>query len=612
MCGIVGAVAERNVVPILLEGLKRLEYRGYDSAGIAVIDNKNQLNRTREVGKVKLLAERIKNENFLKGSIGIAHTRWATHGGVTLENAHPHQGNHISIVHNGIIENHGLLREELQQSGVKFSSETDSEVIAHLAEKMWHDQIEPQDVALKLTEKLEGAYGAVIMNAHYPDTLIAIRSGSPMVIGLGIGENFIASDTFSLLPVTRKFAYMDEGDIAIIKREAVKLYDALGNEKSLLTEVVEQQDEGVSKQGYKHFMQKEMFEQPDAVARTLGNCFSSENQVLVERFGVNAESLFRKLKHIRIVACGSSYIAGLVAKYWIESIANVACDVEIASEIRYRKTVVPDKCLFVTISQSGETADTMAALRQAKELDYLGYLAICNVPSSSLVRESDLVFMTQAGVEIGVASTKALTTQMASLLLLTCAVGKFHGLNKEDEQQIVKSLQHLPLQIKEVLALDHSIEALASHFIDKHHTLFLGRGIHYPIAMEGALKLKEISYIHAEAYPAGELKHGPLALVDKDMPVIAVAPNDRLLEKLESNLMEVQARGGELFVFVDHEVKNELKLDQAHMITLASIDAIIAPIVMTIPLQLLSYHVAVQRGTDVDQPRNLAKSVTVE
>ncbi|TNF66631.1 MAG: glutamine--fructose-6-phosphate transaminase (isomerizing) [Gammaproteobacteria bacterium] len=612
MCGIVGAVAERNVVPILLEGLKRLEYRGYDSAGIAMIDNKNQLNRTREVGKVKLLAERIKNENFLKGSIGIAHTRWATHGGVTLENAHPHQGNHISIVHNGIIENHGLLREELQQSGVKFSSETDSEVIAHLAEKIWHDQIEPQDVALELTEKLEGAYGAVIMNAHYPDTLIAIRSGSPMVIGLGIGENFIASDTFSLLPVTRKFAYMDEGDIAIIKREAVKLYDALGNEKSLLTEVVEQQDEGVSKQGYKHFMQKEMFEQPDAVARTLGNCFSLENQVLVERFGVNAESLFHKLKHIRIVACGSSYIAGLVAKYWIESIANVACDVEIASEIRYRKTVVPDKCLFVTISQSGETADTMAALRQAKELDYLGYLAICNVPSSSLVRESDLVFMTQAGVEIGVASTKALTTQMASLLLLTCAVGKFHGLNKEDEQQIVKSLQHLPLQIKEVLALDHSIEALASHFIDKHHTLFLGRGIHYPIAMEGALKLKEISYIHAEAYPAGELKHGPLALVDKDMPVIAVAPNDRLLEKLESNLMEVQARGGELFVFVDHEVKNELKLDQAHMITLASIDAIIAPIVMTIPLQLLSYHVAVQRGTDVDQPRNLAKSVTVE
>ncbi|MCF6768015.1 glutamine--fructose-6-phosphate transaminase (isomerizing) [Thiotrichales bacterium 19S11-10] len=612
MCGIVGAVAERNVVPILLKGLERLEYRGYDSAGVTVIDEKNKLNRIREVGKVKALTKKVKQNNMLKGSTGIAHTRWATHGGVTLENAHPHQSEHIAIVHNGIIENHHALKAQLVDKGTHFASETDSEVIAHLVKNLWHDKADPKEVALALTKELDGAYGAVIINAHFPDTLIAIRSGSPMVIGLGIGENFIASDTYSLLPVTRNFAYMDEGDIAIISKENVKLYASNGKEKTVQTEAVSQEDEGVSKEGYKHFMQKEMFEQPDAIARTLGNCFSSDNKAIVERFGVGADKLFKQAKHIRIVACGSSYIAGLVARYWIESIANISCDVEIASEIRYRKAVVPEKCLFVTISQSGETADTMAALRQAKKLDYLGYLAICNVPSSSLVRESDLVFMTQAGVEIGVASTKALTTQMASLLLLTCAVAKFHGLSSKDEAHIVQCLQHLPVEVKNALSLDQQIDQLATHFIDKQHALFLGRGMQYPVAMEGALKLKEISYIHAEAYPAGELKHGPLALVDKDMPVIAVAPNDSLLEKLQSNLMEVQARGGELFVFVDHKVKEELKLDNAHMISLPSIDPLIAPIVMTIPLQLLSYHVACQRGTDVDQPRNLAKSVTVE
>lgn len=615
MCGIVGAVAERNVVPILLEGLKRLEYRGYDSAGLAVINHNNQLERVREVGKVQLLNQKINAaENKIKGTTGIAHTRWATHGGVTLENAHPHQGEFISIVHNGIIENHHQLREMLKEKGVKFNSETDSEVIAHLAEYLYktNKNKEPTEIAFELTKQLKGAYGAVIINRKMPDTLIAIRSGSPMIIGLGIGENFIGSDTFSLLPVTRKFAYMDEGDVAILTKEEVKLFDKNKKEKKLKAETVEQEDQGVSKEGYKHFMQKEMFEQPQAVSQTLGNCFSENNQVLVERFGMEAESLFKKTKHVRIVACGSSYIAGLVAKHWIESIANIECSVEIASELRYRKTVVPKNCLFVTVSQSGETMDTMAALRQAKDLGYIGFLAICNVANSSLVRESDLVFMTQAGVEIGVASTKALITQMASLLLFTCALGRFHGLSQNDEQQIVQSLKKLPRLINEALSLDGKIEKLAEQFINKNHTLFLGRGIQYPIAMEGALKLKEISYIHAEAYPAGELKHGPLALVDKEMPVIAVAPNDSLLEKLESNLKEVQARGGKLFVFVDYEVKDELKLDCAHLLTIPSSDEIISPIIMTIPLQLLSYHVAVLRGTDVDQPRNLAKSVTVE
>lgn len=612
MCGIVGATAERNVVPILLEGLKRLEYRGYDSAGLSVIDQNSALRRVRQIGKVSALASAVKAEGDIKGTTGIAHTRWATHGGVTLENAHPHQANHIAIVHNGIIENYKELKEELVQLGVKFSSETDSEVIAHLTEQIWTDDKKPHEVALALTKRLKGAYGVVIINDHYPSQLIAIRSGSPMVIGLGIGENFIASDTFSLLPVTRKFAYMAEGDIAILTQESVNIYDQSGKEKEITTEIITQEDQYARKEGYKHFMQKEMFEQPEALAQTLGGCFTEDDCVVVERFGQNAEALFKQIKHVRIVACGSSYIAGLVARYWLESIANVSCDVEIASEIRYRKTVVPEKCLFVTISQSGETADTMAALRQAKEMAYLGYLAICNVPTSSLVRESDLVFMTQAGVEIGVASTKALTTQMASLLLLTCAIGRYHGLSVEEEKQIIQALKHLPAEVKDVLTLDKAIEDLAASFINKHHTLFLGRGIQYPIAMEGALKLKEISYIHAEAYPAGELKHGPLALVDKDMPVIAVAPNDQLLEKLESNLMEVQARGGKLFVFIDHSVKDELKFDCAEIITLPALNSLTAPIVMTVPLQLLAYHVAVLRGTDVDQPRNLAKSVTVE
>ncbi|MFT6834098.1 MAG: glucosamine--fructose-6-phosphate aminotransferase (isomerizing) [Francisellaceae bacterium] len=612
MCGIVGVVAERNVLPILVEGLRRLEYRGYDSAGVAVVTKNNEIERVRAVGKVQALADRLKEEP-ITGSIGIAHTRWATHGKPSEVNAHPHvSGENIAIVHNGIIENFAELKKSLQNKGIIFNSETDTEVIVHLLNSLWDSNLSPIKNIKNTVAHLRGAYGLVVLHKDYPDRLIAVRSGSPIVIGYGLGEHFLSSDCLSLLPVTRRFSYLEEGDMAVIKLNGVEIYDKEGVKKEVeIAEFTHTQD-AACKGEYKHYMQKEIFEQPTVIANTFSNCITRDNQVMVEKFGAEAEQLFKKVKHVRIVACGTSYHAGLVARYWIESYANITCDVEIASEIRYRKAVVPKDCLFINISQSGETADTLAALRQAKELGYLATLAICNVPSSSLVREADLVFITQAGIEMSVASTKAFTTQLVAFILLTCAIGRFHGLSTESEQKIIKALVKAPELVQKVLSLDSEIEKLSYDFVEKDHALFLGRGIQYPVALEGALKLKEVSYIHAEAYPAGELKHGPLALVDKDMPVIAVAPNDALLEKLEGNLQEVQARGGQLYVFIDHAVSKNLNISSQHTFVIEEVPEIISPIVFTIPLQLFSYHVAVQKGTDVDQPRNLAKSVTVE
>ena len=613
MCGIVGGVAERNVLPILLEGLKRLEYRGYDSAGVALMDHKGNMSCVREVGKVQALVDKLKGLH-VSGTTGIAHTRWATHGKPSEKNAHPHvSNNRIAVVHNGIIENFAVLKAELMSEGVTFSSDTDTEVIAHLLEKHWKMGADPIQIVRKVVAMLKGAYGLVVMNTDEPDRLIAVRSGSPIVIGFGLGEHFIASDSLSLLPVTRRFAYLDEGDIVDIRRDAVSLYDANGVAKEYEIKEFSNVQDAASKGQYKHYMQKEIFEQPEVVANTFEGCIGNDGLVLTEKFGAEAEALFKKAEHIRIVACGTSYHAGMVARYWLEDIARVSCDVEIASELRYRNAVIPKNTLFVTISQSGETADTLAALRQTKELEgYIGTLGICNVPNSSLVREADLTFMTRAGVEMSVASTKAFTTQLVSLLLLTCAIAQQRGVAIKRIKGIMDSLQSAPRIIKRVLDLNDEIEKLSHDFVEKKHTLFLGRGIQYPVAMEGALKLKEISYIHAEAYPAGELKHGPLALVDKDMPVVTVAPNDALLEKLEANLQEVQARGGELYVFLDHAVADHLNVENAHILNIEEVDEVISPIIFTIPLQLFSYHVAIQKGTDVDQPRNLAKSVTVE
>lgn len=612
MCGIVGAIAERNITPILIEGLKRLEYRGYDSAGVAVFDNEGRLQRCRRVGKVASLEEGLAGTPLL-GRLGIAHTRWATHGAPTEGNAHPHfSSDELAVVHNGIIENHEPLRERLKGLGYVFTSQTDTEVIVHL---LHHKLQSIGDLTLALKDavkELHGAYGLAVISAAQPDRIVAARSGSPLVIGLGLGENFLASDQLALRQVTDRFIYLEEGDIAEIRRDSVRLWDVQGNDVQRETVQYHEGAEAADKGEYRHFMLKEIHEQPSVVQRTLEGRLG-QNQVMVESFGPQAAELFAKVRNVQIVACGTSYHAGMVARYWLESLTGIPCQVEVASEFRYRKVAVQPDCLFVTISQSGETADTLAALRNAKELGFLSSVAICNVATSSLVRESDLTLLTQAGPEIGVASTKAFTTQLVALLLLTLGIGQVQKrLADGVEAELVDELRRLPTRLGEALAMNRTVEKVSELFAEKHHTLFLGRGAQFPVALEGALKLKEISYIHAEAYPAGELKHGPLALVDSDMPVVTVAPNNELVEKLKSNLQEVRARGGELVVFADEGAGIEAG-EGTHVVGMPHIgDVLLSPILYTIPLQLLSYHVAVLKGTDVDQPRNLAKSVTVE
>lgn len=611
MCGIVGAIAERNIVPILMEGLRRLEYRGYDSAGIAVLNGNDSLKRLRTVGKVKSLQDAL-DEDPTRGKVGIAHTRWATHGVPSERNAHPHiSRDGLAIVHNGIIENHEELRTELKRLGYQFTSETDTEVIAH---RIHHHLETMQDLfkAVRATvAELEGAYALAVVSEHEPERIILAREGCPVVIGLGVEENFVASDVAALLPVTRRFVFLEEGDVAEVRRKSLKIIDREGNSVERVVRESELSADAAEKGNYRHFMLKEIHEQPRAIVNTLQERVAN-GRLLEAAFGPDAPDIFRRAEHVHIVACGTSFHAGAIARYFIEQICKLPCTVEIASEYRYRNPVVPRNSLFVTISQSGETADTLAALRLAKEMGYLSSLAICNVPESSLVRESQLVMLTRAGPEIGVASTKAFTTQLTALSMLVIALAKHHGADAERERGLVTRLVELPALVEKTLALDPIIHKLAERFAEKHHALFLGRGALHPIAMEGALKLKEISYIHAEAYPAGELKHGPLALVDADMPVITVAPNNDLLEKLKSNLMEVRARGGELIVFADPEA-GIAESDGVTVITMPKhVTYFQAPVVYTIPLQLLAYHVAILKGTDVDQPRNLAKSVTVE
>ena len=610
MCGIVGAVAQRDVAEILINGLHRLEYRGYDSAGVAVVDPNHELHRVRCLGKVKALDEAVAVKPLIGGT-GIAHTRWATHGEPSEANAHPHTSGNFAVVHNGIIENHEELRELLKSRGYVFNSQTDTEVIAHLVEWEMRTAATLLEAVQKTVKQLTGAYGMVVLDREHPEHLVAARSGSPLVIGLGIGENFLASDQLALLSVTRRFIYLEEGDIAEITRRTVDIYDANGQKVEREVHESNLENDAAEKGKFRHFMQKEIYEQPNALINTMEGRIL-HNNVIVDAIGNGASEIFEKVEHIQIVACGTSYNAGMTARYWFEALAGVSCDVEIASEFRYRKFVTRPNSLLVTISQSGETADTLAALRLAKEKGYMAALTICNVSSSSLVRESDLAFMTRAGVEVGVASTKAFTTQLATLLMLVTAIGKVKGnISNEQEVEIVKALQSLPAEVEKALAFDKDIEALAEDFAEKNHALFLGRGEFYPIAMEASLKLKEISYIHAEAYAAGELKHGPLALIDADMPVIVVAPNNELLEKVKSNIEEVRARGGQLYVFADKEA-GFTPSEGMKIITMPKVNEIIAPIFYTVPMQLLSYHVALIKGTDVDQPRNLAKSVTVE
>ena len=610
MCGIVGAVAQRDVAEILINGLHRLEYRGYDSAGVAVVDPNHELHRVRCLGKVKALDEAVAVKPLIGGT-GIAHTRWATHGEPSEANAHPHTSGNFAVVHNGIIENHEELRELLKSRGYVFNSQTDTEVIAHLVNWEMRTASNLLEAVQKTVQQLTGAYGMVVLDREHPEHLVAARSGSPLVIGLGIGENFLASDQLALLSVTRRFIYLEEGDIAEITRRTVDIYDANGQKVEREVHESNLENDAAEKGKFRHFMQKEIYEQPNALINTMEGRIL-HNNVIVDAIGNGAAEILEKVEHIQIVACGTSYNAGMTARYWFEALAGVGCDVEIASEFRYRKFVTRPNSLLVTISQSGETADTLAALRLAKEKGYMAALTICNVSSSSLVRESDLAFMTRAGVEVGVASTKAFTTQLAALLMLVTAIGKVKGnISNEKEVEIVKALQSLPAEIEKALAFDKDIETLAEDFAEKNHALFLGRGEFYPIAMEASLKLKEISYIHAEAYAAGELKHGPLALIDADMPVIVVAPNNELLEKVKSNIEEVRARGGQLYVFADKEA-GFTPSEGMKIITMPKVNEIIAPIFYTVPMQLLSYHVALIKGTDVDQPRNLAKSVTVE
>ena len=608
MCGIVGGIAQRDVVPILMEGLKRLEYRGYDSAGVAVLDEQQRLQRIRSVGKVASLKGLI-DQAELTSRLGIAHTRWATHGMPSERNAHPHMsGERVAIVHNGIIENYADLREELAAKGYAFTSETDTEVIVHLLADTLESEPDFIKAIRSASKKLVGAYALAVVSPDDPDQMVVIRAGSPLVIGLGEDENFIASDVFALLPVTQRFMFLEEGDLAHISREKVSIYDLEGAPVERQVRTSQVSAAKAEKGPYRHYMLKEIFEQPAVIAETLEGRIH-KGRLLEESFGYEAKQLLDKTQNVHIVACGTSYHAGLVARYWLEEI-GVHCSVEVASEFRYRQVVVPENTLFVTISQSGETADTLAALRGSESKGYLGSMVICNVPESSLVRESNVALMTRAGPEIGVASTKAFTTQLVALRLLTLALAKRRGMTADRERELVEELHALPRQVEVILNLSDAIKDMANAFAERHHALFLGRGCFYPVAMEGALKLKEISYIHAEAYPAGELKHGPLALVDAEMPVICALPDDPLLEKVISNLQEVRARGGELFLFSDQKVK--IGLDHFQNLTLSDIYPSTSPIVYSVPLQLLAYHVAVLKGTDVDQPRNLAKSVTVE
>ncbi len=611
MCGIVGAVAERNVVDILIDGLKRLEYRGYDSAGVAVIDANNQLALSRTVGKVAELEEKIAADP-LSGNIGVAHTRWATHGGVTEANAHPHvSGGRIAVIHNGIIENFQPIKDEMLAAGYVFDSETDTEVAAHLVHSYVKQGMDLVEAVGEAVKRFEGAYALLVVDAEDPERIVVTRVASPLVIGLGEGENYVASGVPALLPVTKRFIYLEQGDLAEIRRDGIRILDSNGEEVEREVHETEWDSASAEKAPYEHFMLKEIHDQPSALADTLYGKVSNQ-RVLPEALGPKAAELLNKVEHIHIVACGTSYHAGCVGKYWIEAIAQVPTHVEIASEYRYRHVYVPENTLFVTLSQSGETADTLEALRMAKELGYLGTLTICNSPHSSMVRESDLVMMTQAGPEIGVASTKAFTTQLLSILIVTLMMAKHRKLiDDEQEREFVAHLTHAAAASDLALRMSDDLKELAKDFADKQHTLFLGRGPMWPIAMEGALKLKEISYIHAEAYAAGELKHGPLALIDDEMPVVVVAPNNELLEKLKSNMQVVRARGGQLYVFADAETGIESEEGMTVM-QMPHADRLIAPIVYTVPLQLLAYHVAVLLGTDVDQPRNLAKSVTVE
>lgn len=610
MCGIVGAVAERDVVPILLEGLKRLEYRGYDSAGIAVLDGEQNIARLRLPGKVATLAARL-TEEPLRSQVGIAHTRWATHGNPSESNAHPHIARgEVAVVHNGIIENHQELRKKQEALGYSFTSETDTEVIVHQIHHYTAQGLDLFQAVRTAVSDLEGTYALGVISKHAPNRLIAARRGSPLAIGFGIGEHFIASDVAALIPVTQQFVFLEDGDVAELRRQSVVTMDAAGNQVERRMVASELTVDAVERGEYRHYMLKEIYEQPQAIAETLEGRLHN-GRVLEDALGPNASKLLENVNRIQILACGTSFHAGLVARHWFESLAKIPCQVEVASEFRYRTPLASSDTLVVTISQSGETADTLAALRSARALGFGPSLAVVNVAESTLVRESDLVLMTRAGPEIGVASTKAFTTQLTALLLLVIVLGRRHGLSPELEKELVTQLLALPGICQEILQLDDGITELATEFTEKHHALFLGRGLHYPVAMEGALKLKEIAYIHAEAYPAGELKHGPLALVDAEMPVVCVAPNDVLLEKLKSNLEEVRARGGQLYVFAD------IKVDMAstanvHVMRLPAIASVVSPIAFTVPLQLLAYHVAVVKGTDVDQPRNLAKSVTVE
>lgn len=611
MCGIVGAVAQRDVIGILLEGLKRLEYRGYDSAGLAVINQKTpHINSVRAVGKVKELVEKIAGEP-VHGRTGIAHTRWATHGVPSERNAHPHMsGAEFALVHNGIIENHEELRRGLIADGYEFLSDTDTEVVVHmLHQACTKNQVDTLTAVRSIVPRLHGAYGLCVIRISEPEKIVVARSGSPLVIGVGIGENFIASDPLALGQVTDRFIYLEEGDVAEISLESIRIFSGDTPVERQTTRIKSEIDE-IEKGEFGHFMLKEIFEQAKAIKNTLSGRISDKH-VLEEAFGIKAKAIFDQVTNVQIVACGTSFHAGMITKYWLENIAKMPCQVDIASDYRYRNIIVQPGSLFVTISQSGETADTLAALRYASGSGYVGRLAICNVATSSLVRESDFTLLTIAGREIGVASTKAFTTQLTALLLLALVLGRRNGMSVEEEERHVKDLHRLPDLVNQVLKQDKAIQKLSISLADKHHALFLGRGIQYPVAKEGALKLKEISYIHAEAYPAGELKHGPLALVDDKMPVIAVAPNDELLGKLKGNLAEVSARGGKLFVIADESAGFDDEGDY-QLIRIPPVPDVLAPILYTIPLQLLSYHVAILKGTDVDHPRNLAKSVTVE